>query len=50
MIEIKDSGKSQYLCLITPINGNSYYASKNHIKIEVNTFAMVMKMTLNADQ
>lgn len=48
MIETKSSGESQYTSLITPINGNSYCISKTHLRVEVNTFVMVMIIALNA--
>lgn len=48
MIETKSGGESQCPSLITPINGSSYCISKTHLRVEVNTFVMVMIMALNA--
>lgn len=48
MIEIKIGGESQSASLITPINGGSYCISKTHLRVEVNTFVMLMIMALNA--
>ena len=48
MIETKSGGESQCASLITPINGDSYCISKTHLRVEVNTFVMVMIMALNA--
>lgn len=48
MAATKSGGESQQASLITPINDNSYCISKTHLRIEVNTFVMVMIMVLNA--
>lgn len=45
--ETKSGGESQYASVITPINDNFYCISKTHLRIEVNTFVMVMIMVLN---
>ena len=48
MIKTKSGGESQNASLIKPINGDSYCISKTHLRVEVNTFVMVMIMALNA--
>lgn len=44
MIETKSAPESQRPRLITPINGGSYCVSRTHLRVEVNTFVMVMIM------
>lgn len=44
MIETKSAPESQRPRLITPINGGSYCISRTHLRVEVNTFVMVMIM------
>lgn len=48
MIETKSAPESQRPRLITPINGGSYCISRTHLRVEVNTFVMVMIMASNA--
>lgn len=48
MIETKSAPESQRPSLITPINGGSYCISRTHLRVEVNTFVMVMIMASDA--
>lgn len=48
MIETKSAPESQRPRLITPINGGSYCISRTHLRVEVNTFVMVMIMASDA--
>lgn len=50
MIETKNDGERQYVSFITSINGTSHCISKTHLRIEVNTFVMLMIIALNAHQ
>lgn len=48
MIETKRGGERRRAGLITPINGSSYCISKTHLRVEVNTFIMVVIMARKA--
>lgn len=48
MIETKSGGESRRAGLITPINGSSYCISETHLRVEVNTFVLVVIMARKA--